>query len=241
MKKLLLLALLLAGQVRAQFLINPYVFGGNVPTNNLQLYWDASVPASYPGTGTTFFDLSGNGRNGTMVNGVTYNAGSGGYMNFDGTNDYIANTSYSVKGLSNCTVHVWKKHAGSTSGTSFNSGGTSNEAVRLEFNYYYFFAAAGFHGINTDSGTNSDSWKLFTFTYESGQQKIYENGVLQAATLNISGALNNPSGTRTTLGADVTYANFSAVDVGSVAIYSSTFVAGEVLQFFNATKTRFGY
>lgn len=240
MKKLLFLLLFSTG-LKAQFLINPYVFGGSISTTNLQLYWDASNTASYPGTGTTFSDLSGNGHDGTMVNGVTYNSGSGGYMNFDGTNDYITNTSYSVKGLSNCTIHVWKKHVGTFTGTTFSSGSSSVGVVYLEGWNYNFFANAGFRHVSSDSGNGFNSWKLFTFTYAPGSQKMYENGVLQTATESQPGALDTYSGTRTVLGAQANYSNPSAVDVGSLAIYNRTFVASEVLEFFNATKVRFGY
>lgn len=240
MRKLLLFALLLAGQVRAQFMINPYVYGG-IPRDGLQIYWDASNTDSYPGTGTTFYDLSGNGHHGTMVNGVTYTSGSGGYMNFDGTNDYITNTSYSVNGLFNCTIHIWKRHAVTYAGAIFSSGGTSAYAVMLNAASYGFHAGGGSWFIATDYGGGFTSWKLFTFTYEPGSQKIYENGVLQIETQSIHGALGTYSGTRTVLGAQVDYSNPSAVDVGSLAIYNRTFVDSEVLGFFNTTKVRFGY
>ena len=50
--------------------------GGGIVTNGLVLSLDAGVSSSYPGTGTTWTDLSGNGNNGTLVNGVGYNSGS---------------------------------------------------------------------------------------------------------------------------------------------------------------------
>ena len=58
-----------------------------IVTDGLKLWLDASNPASYPGTGTTWFDLSGNGNNGTMVNGVVPLSNA---MQFDGVNDYVA-------------------------------------------------------------------------------------------------------------------------------------------------------
>jgi len=58
-------------------------------TNGLVLYWDAGNLDSYPGTGTTIYDLSGNGNNGTLVNGVTYNQTNGGVLITDGIDDYI--------------------------------------------------------------------------------------------------------------------------------------------------------
>jgi len=49
------------------------VFAGpNVVEDGLMLYLDAADPKSYPGSGTTWFDLSGNGRHATLRN---YSAG----------------------------------------------------------------------------------------------------------------------------------------------------------------------
>ena len=56
-----------------------------IQDSSLKLWLDASNPLSYPGTGTRWSDLSGNGNNGTMVNGVVPLSNS---MQFDGVNDY---------------------------------------------------------------------------------------------------------------------------------------------------------
>jgi hypothetical protein len=56
--------------------------------SGLVLNLDAGVSASYPGSGTNWTDLSGNGNNGTLVNGVGYNSANNGSFVFDGVNDY---------------------------------------------------------------------------------------------------------------------------------------------------------
>jgi hypothetical protein len=61
-----------------------------IVTNGLVLALDAANRKSYPGTGTTWTDLSGNGNNGTLVNGPTYNSVNSGSIVFDGTNDYVS-------------------------------------------------------------------------------------------------------------------------------------------------------
>ena len=57
---------------------------------------DAKCLSSYPGTGTTWFDISGHGRNGT-ISGATYTPSSPNYFDLDGTNDSvnIGNWEYS--------------------------------------------------------------------------------------------------------------------------------------------------
>ena len=67
----------------------------NVITNlsNIVLYLDAANTNSYSGEGTTWTDLSGQSNNGTLINGPTYNSGNGGSLVFDGSNDYVSETS----------------------------------------------------------------------------------------------------------------------------------------------------
>ena len=60
----------------------------SIVTNGLVLCLDAANSKSYPGSGTTWTDLSGRGNNGTLVNGVGYNSGNLGSLVFDGVDDY---------------------------------------------------------------------------------------------------------------------------------------------------------
>ena len=60
-----------------------------IVTNGLVLCLDAADKKSYPGTGTTWFDRSGNGNNGILVNSPTFNSGNGGSIVFVGHNDYV--------------------------------------------------------------------------------------------------------------------------------------------------------
>jgi hypothetical protein len=80
----------------------------NVITDGLKLYLDPTHPRSYPGTGTTYYDLSSVGRNFT-INGATYSGGTIKYFSFDGVNDYMdsaSGTSISV-GTSGYTYQFW--------------------------------------------------------------------------------------------------------------------------------------
>jgi len=68
----------------------------------LVLCLDAANTKSYPGSGTTWTDLSGNGNNGTLVNGVGYSGDNLGSLSFDGSNDYVQFSTVSVQ-----TVCFW--------------------------------------------------------------------------------------------------------------------------------------
>lgn len=62
---------------------------GNIVTQGLVLDLDAAIQGSYPKTGSTWFDISNNGNNGTLTNGPTYSPDNFGSIVFDGVNDYV--------------------------------------------------------------------------------------------------------------------------------------------------------
>ena len=63
--------------------------GPKIVTDGLVLALDAANKKSYPGTGTTWQDLSGNGNDATLVNSPTFGTTNGGRFEFDGTNRYL--------------------------------------------------------------------------------------------------------------------------------------------------------
>jgi hypothetical protein len=80
-------------------------YGSFIPgvTDGLVLYLDAAKKESYPGSGTVWNDLSGNGNNGTLTNGPTHTGFSKtGSIQFDGVDDYIQFSSVSVS-----TICFW--------------------------------------------------------------------------------------------------------------------------------------
>lgn len=56
------------------------------PSNGLVLCLDSRNPRSYPGSGTTWFDISGNNNHGTLTNGPVFTSNG---FSFDGTNDFV--------------------------------------------------------------------------------------------------------------------------------------------------------
>lgn len=74
---------------------------------------DAGNPSSYTGSGTTWADLSGNGNNGTLMNGPTYDSANGGSTVYDGINQYARFPSGPTLGVtsstSTWTIDVWFK------------------------------------------------------------------------------------------------------------------------------------
>jgi hypothetical protein len=90
------------------------VFNADYPavvTNGLVLNVDAGFTPSYPTTGTTWYDLSSNGYNGTLTNGPTFNSANNGSISLDGIDDYvnIGNQANLQMGTGDFTVCLWIK------------------------------------------------------------------------------------------------------------------------------------
>jgi hypothetical protein len=82
--------------------------GANVVTSGLVLALDAANTKSYPGSGTTWSDLSGNGNTGTLTNGPTFNSANGGSIAFDGIDDYTnLGLVTQLTNITNVSVNAW--------------------------------------------------------------------------------------------------------------------------------------
>jgi len=94
--------------------------GSDIAESSLVLAIDFANPKSYPGSGTTVFDLSGNNYNGTLTNGPTFSTEYGGACVLDGSNDYIQFNNILLSGTGDFTVSLWLRW-GSGSGTVFGN------------------------------------------------------------------------------------------------------------------------
>jgi hypothetical protein len=227
-----------------------------IVTASLDLYLDASETGSYPGTGTTWYDISGNGNDATIYQGATFNTGSGGYFFFDDVNDYVStNGNIGISGDASVTLSLWLRTT--VSGVAWNNALTfGNPYVARAGMAIFVSPAAGgagsigagfFMGViaPTAAGVLSNqTWHHVTFTKEAGAinsstTKIYVDGV--SKTLNFAAASGTPNFTDTPvyLGKDTANQMFGG-DIGSGFVYTKALSAAEVLQNFNATRSRFG-
>jgi hypothetical protein len=83
----------------------------DIATNGLLLHLDAGNPDSFPGNGTIWTDLSGNGYTGNLTNGPTFSSANGGSIVFDGINDYILYQDITLS--SAFTIILWMKTSSS--------------------------------------------------------------------------------------------------------------------------------
>lgn len=223
--------------------------GPNSVENGLVLSLDAGNTRSYPGSGTTWTDLSGNALNGTMTN-VTYNAGDGGYMSFDGTTSIVDCGASSLLNLTNFTLEVMIYAI---------NGGENNLARIIDRNalstvgYQLWLndtaVADGIKAINVSSFTpetkiyvnNSlsySTWQHYVATLSGTTGNLYLNassiGTNASMTVPTSGTANFYIGNRAA--ADRTFNGRIAV----VKVYNRALSADEIRQNFNALRGRYG-
>lgn len=164
------------------------VINNNYPsivTNGIVMNLDAGFVSSYPKTGTTWKDLSGNGYNGTLVNGPTYNTDGGGSISFDGTDDYVSLPINSSFNTSSITFEIWANLSSTPSRQILmvNWQGISLEVNANRSVVMYNYSSGGQLGAATSASIfNWGSWTHFIGVYDNSSQslKTYINGVLQA-------------------------------------------------------------
>jgi hypothetical protein len=217
---------------------------------------DAANKRSYPGTGTTWTDLSGNSNNGTLTNGPTFSNVNGGSIVFDGTNDYVdtvnTGTTFQFANVT-FTVSLWIKTS-ATSGVIISKGATASTAGWM----FQFDSAGtvsgttkGSDGTNTynrssTATVNNNTWRNIvavyttnTTTLGSNTTSIYIDGVLSNGTGTLGGLVYATTTDTIQIGRRPTGAYWSG-SVSNIQIYNRELTASEVLRNYNAVKSRFG-
>jgi len=217
--------------------------GPTVVTNGLVLSLDAADRNSYPGSGTTWVDMSGRGNNGTLTNGPTFDSGNGGSIVFDGQNDFAGNTN-TVVTVTNFTIEmfVYPITAQVDYERYFDAslGGGNTNAFRL-----YQFSGRGF-GMDFNNGqfesftgaTTNNAWNQIAVTANGTNVVMYVNGSANRTYISSTVAANitRPYYIGATGGAGEA-ANFRCA---IVRWYNNGLTSTEILQNYNATKSRFG-
>jgi len=208
--------------------------GPNIIEDGLVLALDASDRNSYPGSGTTWRDVSGNGNHGTLINGALYNSANGGVIALDGIDDYIdisinlTNTNYTIMGVARYVTIGGRTFSGKTN--NWLMGHWSTSTVK-------HFA----NGWVTDTISNEQSdtnWRLYAATgnYSGDSWAFYVNGELKAGPN--SGGTNGPAGFA--IGSNLPgLSEYSNSHISNLIVYNRVLTAQEILQNYNAQKSRF--
>jgi len=214
--------------------------GPEIVEDGLVLALDAGNTKSYPGSGTSWSDLSGNGNNGTLTNGPTYSSDDGGSLTFDGSNDYAPiGTSGFPFGSSAGTLSCWVRTNTTAAGfqwiVSYGSPGTSQARfLGINGTTYYF---GGYGNDITASGVPVNTWINMVGVYDGTNASMYVNGVLVSGPTAKSWntVANNAQVGRQTNGSEYWNGN-----IAQVSIYNRALIASEVQQNFEALRGRYG-
>lgn len=208
-----------------------------IVTSGLVLALDAADKNSYPGTGTVWNDLSGNGNNGTLVNGPTFNTENSGSIVFDGSNQRVNSTAFSVPYL---TLSIWVYKT-----SSFISQGICRKqngwAVTQYSGTLQVAPGTSWSFYNTGYTIPLNTWINIIYRYAGSgtdSQSVFINGVLIWTNPNGTGALT-PNSNQVRVGFDDNNWWWGG-KIANTQIYNRALTAEEVLQNFNATKGRFG-
>jgi len=222
--------------------------GPNVVNSGLVLYLDAANNKSYPGSGTTWTDLSNFGNNITLTNGPTFSSTNIGNISFDGSNDYA--DFYAPNLGTTTTIELWCKLGAAYSGT-----------MMFGWNLYDVWCYNGAMGFNTGNGdvygissANVSSlglvgnWKHYVFEMRSDvsytNNKIYINTTSQALSqqngseLAATRGFNSGNGRLSGWRYSASY--FMQMNCAFFKVYNRALTQAEITQNYNATKGRFG-
>jgi hypothetical protein len=229
--------------------------GPNTVTSGLVLELDAGNIKSYPTTGTTWFDKSGYANNGTLTNGPAFNDANNGSIVFDGVDDYVnLNSLSTLVGKTNVTVDCWFFNDSPPSGLQnivgqfSGSGWLIHTTTIANFNILVLVGGGtSYGGINI---TPTNTWLNVILAYDGtltgneNRLKMYVNGVLRTFDAYNGGEVPstwpNATAVNATVGTLIGFGRYFNGKIPIVRIYEKTLSAPEVLQNFNATKTRFG-
>lgn len=229
-------------------LSKPISNANSIITSGLVLNLDASNSASYSGTGTTWTDLSGSGNNGTIISGTTYSNINGGTMVFSGALNNRVQTNFAPT-FTDFTVCVWFKDNGSPqygrlidkdyvngfhlqrNNTTANSWGGGIKEAGIPYGIYLTLTDGQWHFLTSiRSGTTHT-------LYGDGITNKVSNTVYAAALSATNIAIGSWSGG---YGSAPWNNQVFKGSVPQVLIYNRALSEAEVMQNFNATKSKYG-
>jgi hypothetical protein len=223
-----------------------------IVTDGLVLALDAGNIKSYVSGSTTWFDKSGRGNNGTLVNGPTFSSANGGSIIFDGSNDYVTLTRpvqddfslscwfkttqagslptqwYEGKGLVDCEVGSIQNDFGLGIGGGRVIYGIGNQAAQVDVSIY------------STTLYNDNIWHnaVATRVKSTGAMLLYVDSVLVASGSAQTGSLTAATAMR--IGSQQPNVGFFSGNIATGVVYNRALTQAEITQNFNALRGRFG-
>lgn len=232
-------------------------YSPKIVTDGLVLYLDAGNSLSYPGSGTTWTDLSRSMLSGSLINGPTYSSANLGSIVFDGVNDYINQTLNTGSFTTEATLIMFLKLTNATPSNSLQTGIERLSADSgKQASHYPWIDGTAYFGTFQTGGTRIDSislsstidrtnWHMITITSSPGANnwKFYQNLDLRRSATGSntvffsSDGVYNLGRSQTQLSGNFWYINGN---IATIQLYNKALTQVEITQNYNALKTRFG-
>jgi len=215
----------------------------SIVTSGLVLNLDAGNASSYPGSGTTWTDLTANANNATLVGSPTFtNSGVSSYFNFPYSNVYgQINDAASLQfGTGDFTISIWDYPLVINDATNQRTI-LSKNYTGFEIFIYQSIVRGYFGGVNqlvTSTTLNINTWYNFVFVRNSGVITGYINSTADG-TLSYSGNVSN-AGTALYINKRPSTPYYGEQNMSNVMLYNVALTSGQVTQNFNALKSRYG-
>ena len=237
-----------------------YNYTGQLVTNGLVLNLDAAKVDSYPGTGTTWRDLSVNNNNGTLTNGPTFSGiGKQASIVFDGVDDFIEFGDILDLGINSMTVNQWLYFSNNnTTQITLSKALAGGQNYRFATGLldtgklYAFIQGNGGVDITPYGSTTipANTWVMATYVFDrTSSIKVYYNSVQETltggATISQWNGLDFQSPNPFRL-ATYTAANNTGIvalmngRIASTQVYFRALSQAEITQNYNALRGRYG-
>lgn len=226
-------------------------YNAKIVTNGLVLCLDAGNTKSYPGTGTTWTDLSRNNNNGTLTNSPVFSSANGGLINFTAaSSQYVSVSDADSLSATNISVEAWVRfsvagtriiYCGKGAGAGFaDTEYWLERTAGNQFSVWFSNGTTGANHLLASSSVSINTWYHVVGVYDGTAIRGYVNGVQDSATFNLTGSL-----VATSIGYSIgrlgtLNALYHSGDVAVNRIYNRALSAADVLQNFNALRGRFG-
>lgn len=223
-------------------------YNTSIVRNGLVLYLDAANIKSYPGTGTVWNDLSGNGNNGTLLNGTGYTTDNNGALVFDGLNDSSNHGNPSSLNITteNFTLSAWFNINSFVSGWTsiFQKGTSGNIGYGMHLNGNILNAsiqaAGGFNQhVSLGTAVPTNTWINACLVFNRASNVVgYINGTSVGSDSIASNAGSLATASNLVIGAYPSSWWFPG-KISSASIYNRALSSNEIQQNFNAMRGRY--
>lgn len=213
-------------------------YSPTIVRDGLVMYLDAANVKSYPGTGTTWTDLSGNGNNGTLTNGVGYSNTNNGSLVFDGIDDHVSVSQIGNTGSFSYEVFLKPTQVNKDQMYIGYNSITSNYVRIVNSNAFLSVSAGGQRTLSHSETLINNNFYHIVSIYNGVQLKIYVNNNLTMGTV-INQPLTGWGADRIGRWRDSDQRSFVG-DIYCLRIYDRELSAAEIQKNFEAFRGRYG-